>query len=94
MTREAWNIIKQSKRFYVNTFRAISRAVVLSLAINVVLILAIGYVFLNKPEPDYYATYGETPPVPLAAMDSPNYTAIPLLANDAETDSAVRTIPR
>lgn len=91
MSRSKWNLIKQSKRFYVNTFRRAGNTLVFSLSLNILFGALIYYFYLAQPEPDYYATYGETSPVPLVAMEEPNYSAVPLLANDTEVDRGERT---
>ncbi|HVT62358.1 MAG TPA: type IVB secretion system protein IcmM/DotJ [Legionellaceae bacterium] len=89
---KTWNLIKRSKRFYIRTYRGSVTATVISVIFNVLLGIGIFYVYYIRPEPDYYATYGETPPVPLIAMDEPNYSSHPLLADDSNQDSDVRTV--
>ena len=94
MSRRVWDLIKRSKRFYVRSYRRSGTLLLVSMALNVFLGLAISYVYIKLPEPDFYATYGETPPVLLTAMDIPNYSSVPLLATDSNQDSDVRTIPQ
>jgi intracellular multiplication protein IcmM len=94
MSRVTWDLIKHSKRFYVNTRRRAERALVLSVMINIALGIIICYVYLNLPEPDYYATSGITPPIKLTSMAEKNYTSVPLLAEDAETDNENKVIPQ
>lgn len=90
---KAWNLIKHSKQFYVKTYRGTETAIVFSIMINLCLAVGLFYSYSIRPEPDYYATFGETPPVPLIAMDTPNYSSHPLLADDSNQDSDVREIP-
>ena len=90
---KAWNLIKRSKDFYIRTYRGLETAIVFSVIINVCLVIGIAYTYSIKPEPDYYASYAEGSPVPLAPMDTPNYSAQPLLADDSNQDSEVRDIP-
>ena len=94
MSREAWDLIKHSKRFYVRTFRWVGNALVVSTFINLFLGFSVYYVYFNQPDPDFYSTYGEVPPVPLVPMDAPNNTSVPLLANDTGADSDIRAIPQ
>ena len=94
MSIKTWNLIKRSKEFYVRTYRNIETAIVISVIIIVGLMAGIIYTYSILPEPDYYATFGETPPVPLIAMDTPNYSSQPLLADDSNQDSDVRAMPQ
>lgn len=94
MSVKAWNLIKRSKEFYVRTYRKTETAIVISVIISVGLIVGIIYTYSIRPEPDYYATFGETPPVPLIAMDAPNYSSQALLADDSNQDSDVKAIPQ
>jgi intracellular multiplication protein IcmM len=92
MTKQVWNTIKRSKRFYVRYYRKLGSILILSATFNIVLGLAITYKYLNLPERDYYSTYGETPPVLLAAMDEPNYSSTPLLIDIDRHDSEVKVM--
>ena len=94
MSRETWSAIKNSKRFYVNLYRRMGTLLAISVVLSFVLELAIYYVYLSWPDPDFYATSGETPPAQLAPMDSPNYTSDPLLGNDPVTANDLRVIPK
>lgn len=91
---KAWNLIKRSKQFYIRTYRSTLSVTVFSIILNVLLGASIFYFYIKQPATDYYATYGETPPVPLVAMDTPNYSSQPLLADDSNQDSAERAIPQ
>ena len=44
-------------------------------------------------DPDFYATYGEIPPIKLFAMNSPTYSSTPLLPDDRQYESDNRHIP-
>lgn len=94
MSKGSWDIIKRSKRFYTRTFRRASRALIVSAAINVVLLIGIYYSYLSRPQPDFYATDGVTPPILLTTMDEPNNTSMPMLANDQVQDDNNRVIPK
>jgi len=91
MSRKVWNLIKQSKRFHVRFYRKIGTTLLISVILNIFLGVGICYFYLRLPEPDFYSTYGETPPVLLTAMDEPNYSSTPLLSSDSSQDSDVRT---
>lgn len=94
MGRETWNLIKQSKQFYVVTYRRALVFLMGSMILNLTLGFAIYYCYMTKSEPDYYATSGIVPPVELVSMDSPNNTAVPLLASDQENTNETKVIPQ
>lgn len=94
MSRETWNLIKQSKRFYINTFRKTGSALFVSVIINLSLGFAVYYSYFNRPEHEFYASNGITPPVMLTPMDSPNYTSVALLAADPDDESVIKVIPQ
>ena len=94
MSRDTWSLVKQSKRFYVNTFRRSGSALFVSVIINLLFGCAIYYVHFNHSGPDFYATNGGTPPVMLTAMDSPNDTSVAFLASDPDINDDVKVIPQ
>lgn len=94
MSKGSWDIIKRSKRFYIRTFRRTSSTLIVSTAINVALLIGIYYSYFSRPQPDFYATDGVTPPIFLTAMDEPNNTSMPMLANDQAQDDNNRVIPK
>ncbi|MCR9192452.1 MAG: type IVB secretion system protein IcmM/DotJ [Gammaproteobacteria bacterium] len=91
---KTWDLIKRSKQFYVKTYRGAETATVLSVLLNLALGLGIFYAYSTRSEPDYYSTYGETPPVLLTAMGAPNYSSHPLLADNGTHDGNVKEIPQ
>lgn len=93
MSRETWRLLKQSKRFYVGTYRRAGSALILSVAMNVLLGIAIYYIYYSEPEHTFYATNGVTAPELLTAMTSPNTTSVPLLANDPDNDNEIKVMP-
>lgn len=93
MRRETWRLMIQAKGFYVGTYRFLGTALACSVVCSVLLSLAIFYVYLHMPERHYYATNGEVPPSELTAMEQPNDTAVPLLADDPAADDEERLIP-
>ncbi len=94
MSVKTWNLIKSSRSFYIRTYRSLETMVLISVFISLGLGIGIFYAYSIRTEPDYYSTYGETPPVPLVAMDEPNYSSHSLLADDNNQDSNVRAIPQ
>ena len=94
MSREAWSIVKQSKRFYVNTYRKAGTVLLGSVIVNLVLGSAIYYNYINRPQHDFYATSGITPPVKLTYMDEANMTSLPLLASDPGDNDENKVIPK
>ncbi|WP_133128942.1 type IVB secretion system protein IcmM/DotJ [Legionella nagasakiensis] len=87
MSRVAWDLIKNSKHFYVDTYRKAITFLLFSTVLNVFLGMGIYYAYFNLPEPDFYATSGVTPPVMLTSLDEPNYTSVPLLASEAGSNN-------
>ena len=94
MRRELWRLMISSKRFYVGTFRFAESALLFSLICSVLLGIGIFYAYLHIPERHYYATNGEVPPSELTAMDEPNETSTPLLADDPVIDDDAKLIPK
>lgn len=94
MSRGTWDIIKRTKRFYVKNYRRAGSAVIVSIVMNVLLLMGIYYIYFSRPEHDFFATDGVTPPVSLIAMDQPNHTSTPMLANDQAKDDNYRRIPK
>jgi intracellular multiplication protein IcmM len=83
----AWNKIKKSKGFYVITYRWLLKAMMISLALNVLLIGGIILASLNLPGRHYYATNGAIAlmaikPMELTPLDKPNYSSQALLPPD------------
>jgi len=90
MRRAVWRVIRNSKRFYVATFRFAGRALIFSLVINVALGLGIWQAYFNTPERHFYVTNGIVPPTEVIPVDVPNESSVPLLANDPDvTDGKI-----
>ena len=94
MSRVSWDLIKNSKRFYVRTYRKIGTAILISCAINLCLGGAIYYTYFSRPLNDFYATNGVTPPDMLTAMDEANESSVPMIADDDEGDVQIKVIPQ
>ena len=94
MGRENWNKVKNSKFFYVRTYRFAGQCLMISLGINLVFGLLVYYIYLSRPEPNYYATSGITPPVELRSLDEPNKGATALLPPDPVDINNEKVIPQ
>ncbi|MFY7697390.1 MAG: type IVB secretion system protein IcmM/DotJ [Legionella sp.] len=94
MSRETWSTTKQSKHFYVYTYRFAGGALVISMIMNLCIGLAIMYTYSHQPVNDFYATDGVTPPVQLTYMDQPNNTSTPILGDDADEKNESKLIPQ
>lgn len=80
MSRDTWNLIKQSNRFYIITYRRICNIFFVSVILNLLLGLAVYYNYFKRPEHAFYATNGITYPDALIPIDAPNSSSVPLLA--------------
>jgi len=94
MTQESWDLIKNSKGFNITNYRRAGRILIISMGINLSLGVAIYYSYLSRPEHDFYATNGETPPVMLTALAAKNNTSVALLDADPENENEIKLIPK
>jgi len=94
MSRDAWDRIKRSKSFYVNSYRKVITALLVLVLINCLLLLATIYFYFNQPPTKYYASNGITAPILLKPLGQPNYTNEALLAPDIVEDNNTRLIPQ
>lgn len=93
MREEFFDEIKQSKSFYIRTYRRSMTFMIVSLFFNILLMLAIFYTYFNQPERDFYATNGVSAPVKLNPMDKPNESGQALLEPDPLIVEEVKPIP-
>jgi len=93
MRRMIWRSITTAKFFYVRTYRRVCTLIIISLMMSVFLIVLIIHFYLNRPEPDYYATNGVTAPVLLNALDTANKLTSPLLPPDQIISNQTKVIP-
>lgn len=94
MSRESWNTIKQSKTFFIRTYRMIGTLIIVSLALNFLMGTVIYYLYFHQPVRDFYATSGITPPVKLKPLDEPNNSTTPLLDPDPIDNEPEKVIPQ
>lgn len=79
-----WHKIKNSKYFYIYTYRRINLYILFSLGMNCLLAIATIYIYMNQPERDCYTTTGIIPPARLTAKATPNYSDKYLLPPEKE----------
>lgn len=94
MSRESWSTIRQSKNFYIRTYRMTGMLIIVSLALNLLMALVVYYLYFHQPVRDFYATSGITPPVQLKPLDEPNKTTTPLLDPDPIDNEPEKVIPQ
>ena len=95
MSRETWRLIRSSKRFYVKTYRAGAKALLVSGLLNVFFSVSIYYAYFSQPEHDFYSTSGVTEPVKLTPLDEPNYSSVPLLKSTQKaTETEQKPLPK
>ncbi|PWY56959.1 phosphoesterase [Legionella qingyii] len=94
MSRETWELIKNSKNFYVISYRRGLITLIISLIVNCIFGVLIAYIHLTEPERDYYATSGISPPIQLQPLLAPNFTANALLPPDPPAESEDKLIPQ
>lgn len=93
MSRGTWSRIRQSTRFYVDTYRRALIVLLCSVSLSILLCLSIYISYFGRPSNDFYATDGITPPIPLTAMSQPNASSVPLLANDQNQNENTKAVP-
>jgi intracellular multiplication protein IcmM len=94
MSRETWNIVKQSKNFNVRIFRSGLLLIIISLILSGMVASLAFYRYLHLTERDYYATNGMEPPVMLSPMATANVSPNALLPPDPIVDDTRRMIPQ
>ena len=73
---------KNKRYFYVSSFRKLGQIIVLSMALNVVIIMAMAYIFFHQPSPKYYSTNGISYPIQLKSMGHPNHSSVAMLSDE------------
>ena len=95
MLKQNLDDIKTRKNFYRNLFR---RSVKLTLIMGVLGIsqaAMIFYLYITRPDPDYYSTSGVAAPMQLTAMQTPNFRSEFLLQPDLPDEmSEGKSIPQ
>lgn len=73
--------------FYIVSYRLILKGLILFNICNLIFLGTASFLFYNRAQHVYYATSGDSNPLQLTALDAPNYTATPLLADDIPGDA-------
>ncbi|WP_454782951.1 type IVB secretion system protein IcmM/DotJ [Legionella sp. WA2022007384] len=94
MSRDSWELIKNSKNFYVISYRRGLITLIISSIVNCIFGVLIVYIHLTQPERDYYATSGIAPPIQLQPILAPNFTPNALLPPDPPAESEDKLIPQ
>lgn len=94
MGREVWYTLRHSREFYIRLYRRGIQCLLISMSINLLLIIGIYYVYFQEKEPDFYATSGITPPIPLRALQGPNFSSSYWLEPDPTNENEEKLIPQ
>ena len=92
MSQTRWDLIKQTKRFYVKTYRQLETFLIISALANLSMACYMYHVYFNQGEPSFYSTDGVRPPLTLIAMDLPNNSPIPILKSDPIEDATTKVM--
>jgi hypothetical protein len=79
MTISKFELAKTKRYFYISSYRTTIKLLLISVALNFILLGLITYIHFNQPSASYYGTNGITNPVLLKSMNQPNYGAKALL---------------
>lgn len=79
MINEVLARVKGRKNFYRDFYRGACTALFFALIIIVILSLMILYLYITRPQPDFYATSIDGKLVQLTPMETPNYSSKPLI---------------
>ena len=66
--------------------------IIISILFSLLLCVAISYCYFHQPEKQFYATNGITAPIPLAPLDTPNYSSNPLLPTHLKQNTLQRAL--
>jgi len=94
VSRYTWDLIKESKRFYVTTYRRLGTILLVSVIMNLTMAIGLFLLYVNQPEHDFYATSGVVSPVQLTPLAEPNNTSVPLLEADAPQGNDNKVMPQ
>lgn len=72
-------LIKSQRNFYRDYYRTLSSVLFGMLTIIILLSLLLLYVYINRPDPTFYATCYDGKLMQLQPLDSPNYSSTPLI---------------
>lgn len=79
MSNELIKIVKSRKSFYRDNYHSMSTLLIVVLITIVLCNLLIIYLFMTRPQPDFYATSMDGKLIQLTPLDTPNYSSKPLI---------------
>ena len=85
-TGKFFDIINK-RYFFVLSYRLILRGLIISNLLNLVLLILGGYIFFTRGPHVFYATSGDSSPIQLTPLASPNYSSTPILSDDIPGDA-------
>ena len=68
--------------FFVVSYRYILNGLILFNICNLIFFVIVSFLFFNRGQHVYYATSGDSSPLQLTPLASPNYGVTPLLGDD------------
>ncbi len=94
MRRESLTEKKKAKGFYIKGFHYTVNVLIVSVLLSFVLLATIHNKLLHPGRTTYYASNGFfSAPIELTALDAPNESSIPLLADDPPEEMMARSLP-
>ena len=79
MSNDLIELVKSRKSFYRDNYHGMSTLLIVVLAFLVLCNLLIIYLYIQRPQPDFYATSMDGKLIQLAPLDTPNYSSKPLI---------------
>jgi len=79
VSNELRDAIKNSKFFYRDHFRHICNILLVLMVLVLMLDLAIFYIYVQRPLPDFYASSSDGKLTQLTPLNTPNYSNTPLI---------------
>lgn len=79
MSNELIEVVKSRKSFYRDSYHSMSTLLIGVLILIVLCNLLIVYLFMMRPQPDFYATSMDGKLIQLTPLDTPNYSSKPLI---------------
>jgi hypothetical protein len=79
MTNDLIELVKTRKSFYQVNYRSMTTVLITVLLLIIFTNFLIIYLYITRPEPDYYATSMDGKLMLLNPLNAPNYTDKPLI---------------
>jgi hypothetical protein len=74
--------VKKRRYFYVRSYRRVSQLIIFSLALNVLIVLVMAYIYFNQQPGKFYSSNGSSYPIELIGLNHPNKSSLPLLPDE------------